>query len=148
MNREGSVIYVNDFAASQFGPKPEDIIGKRQDELFPHEAAEAQRDNVEQVLKTGLAVYAERILQFPGREMWSGTRLTPVKDSAGEVTAVFGISRDISDRKKAEEEREDFIRTVSHDLRAPLTVIQGQAQVLQRIFEKSGTTGYERRSVN
>ena len=67
--------------------------------------------NLEQVLKTGMAVYAEEnSASSPTGKCGSGTWLTPVKDTAGDVTAVLGISRDISERKRAEEERERLPR--------------------------------------
>lgn len=36
--------------------------------------------------------------------------------------------------KRHEQEQEDFVRTISHDLRAPLSVILGQAQLLERML--------------
>jgi len=45
-----------------------------------------------------------------------------------------------------EEKREDYIHTISHDLRAPLTIIQGHAQLLQRAITKAGLNGTNLRS--
>ncbi|MBI4317695.1 MAG: PAS domain-containing protein [Chloroflexi bacterium] len=42
--------------------------------------------------------------------------------------------------------REDLLRTVSHDLRAPLTIILGQSQFLLRVGEKAGLRGVEQHS--
>jgi signal transduction histidine kinase len=39
---------------------------------------------------------------------------------------------DVTELHRLQEGREDFIRTISHDLRQPLTVIRGQAQILPR----------------
>ena len=46
------------------------------------------------------------------------------------------LARDLNDMtrkmKTREEQREDYIHSISHDLRAPLTIIQGHAQMIQR----------------
>ena len=46
-----------------------------------------------------------------------------------------------------EEQREEYIRTVSHDLRAPLAVILGHAQMLERSLEKAEADSMNRRSI-
>jgi signal transduction histidine kinase len=77
---------------------------------------------------------------------------------------VLGINRDITDRKRADEERAQLLReqaaraeaeatlrerdqvlaTVSHDLKTPLTTIRGQADLLQRRLERAGAIEPER----
>ena len=56
--------------------------------------------------------------------------ITPVRAGGGDITHFVAIKEDISERKHAEELREDILRTVSHDLRAPLAIIQGHTQLL------------------
>lgn len=50
--------------------------------------------------------------------------------------------QDISERKAAEQAREDFLRAISHDLAQPVTVISGQAQLLKRVGRHGGTDGH------
>ena len=146
-DRDGYIRYVNSFAAGQFGLHPEEIIGKRREELFPPDISELQKRNLQEVFETGKPVYAEHKTPFPGRELWLGTWLAPIRDEAGEVTAVLGVSRDITERKRTEQFREEYTHVVSHDLRNPLAVIQGHAQHLLRTLEKTGLRSPERRSV-
>lgn len=46
--------------------------------------------------------------------------------------AVIWILRDVSERRRREQEKQEFLRMVAHDLRTPLTSIRGFAQLLRR----------------
>ena len=50
---------------------------------------------------------------------------TPLLDSDGEVTAVLGVFRDVSDERREEAQRADFISTASHEMRTPVAAIEG-----------------------
>ena len=55
-----------------------------------------------------------------------------VRDARGNLVVAINVFRDVTERRELEEAREDFIYTISHDLRAPLSIIQGHAQMAQR----------------
>ncbi len=56
----------------------------------------------------------------------------PILDSQGRIVAAVLVAQDITEQKEAELFREQYIHTISHDLRAPLTIIIGQSQLLAR----------------
>ena len=96
--------YVNNAGAQKFQSSPEDIIGKQINEVFPPEAYEHQQHNVKKVFETGEQVYVEGKCPFPNGDLWLSSRLVPVENKAGGISAVLGISRDITKRKRAEEQ--------------------------------------------
>jgi PAS domain S-box-containing protein len=49
----------------------------------------------------------------------------PIRDQDGGVVGVVVVFRDITERRKAEQIKDDFIGMVSHELRTPLTVVIG-----------------------
>lgn len=102
VDRDRRLLYVNSFAASQLGTRPDQIIGKRIDELFPPEVSGRQQENLQKVFETSTAKLVEDRIVFPDRESWLSTSLVPIKDERGEVKAVLGLSRDITERKNAE----------------------------------------------
>lgn len=104
INREDRVEYVNSFGAGLLGLKPEDMIGSQRETLFPPDVSKLQKENLKKVFETGKSLYAEDKISYLKEEAWMHTSLVPMRDDAGEVTAAMGISRDITDRKKAEEE--------------------------------------------
>ncbi|MDP3534735.1 MAG: response regulator [Halomonas sp.] len=51
--------------------------------------------------------------------------VTPMRDSANNISGYLGIAEDITARKQADKLKSEFISTVSHELRTPLTSISG-----------------------
>ena len=132
INRSGELEYVNTYAAQQFGVPPEQLAGKRPEEIFPHDFGAQQRDNLRGIFATGIPLHEEQELTFPQGKLWMYTCLVPVKNEAGEVTAVVGISRDITDRKQAEEELRqsaERFRQLLEALPVATRVIQGNRVV-------------------
>ncbi|MHB1417285.1 MAG: PAS domain-containing protein, partial [Chloroflexota bacterium] len=70
-----------------------------------------------------------------------------VCDEQGRIVLGIVVTRDITRVRQLEEAREEVVRAISHDLRQPLTVIQGQAQLLGRGIEKEGGDPYKEASV-
>ncbi len=100
---QGYLQYVNSFAAWQLGRYPEEIVGKRHDELFPPPVAEIQKQNVRKIVETGEPLYSEEELTFHEKKTWMSIRMVPLKNEKGGVDAILGIARDISERKRTEE---------------------------------------------
>ncbi len=97
---DGTVLYANAIAARQFELTPDQMIGKRQQDLFTPDVAERHARAIRQVAETGQSFIAEvpDVLDSD-HPVWIDTRLIPIKDAAGHVTAVMGLSRDVTERR-------------------------------------------------
>jgi PAS domain S-box-containing protein len=89
----------------------------------------------------------EVVHRRPDREerlvVWNAA---PLHDARGQVVGAVSVGRDVTELRAAERRREEYVHIISHDLRAPLTVVQGQAQILLRLLAKAGEPGPEERS--
>jgi len=105
-------------------------------EFFPPDERETIHEAVRQALTQGRTT-VEAKLQTADDELvpyeFTGTRLT---DTAGEIVGAVGIGRDISQRRAYEQRLErqnerlnEFTSIVSHDLRNPLTVAEGNLEL-------------------
>jgi len=65
----------------------------------------------------------------------------PVQDSDGNFTRGLAVFQDITALKELERHKDEFISVASHELRGPLTVIRGQAQLLQRQLRRQEKQG-------
>ncbi len=69
-----------------------------------------------------------RLLQANGRVFY---------DQKGDPVSLNGTLRDITEQKKEEERKDDFMGMVSHELKTPLTSLKAYLQVLQRMAVKA-----------
>jgi len=91
---------VNPSARAAFGGV--DPVGRPMAELFPTTEAERQERSLKAVFETGEPFSREGPSTFGGRRYWLHTHLAPMRDVAGNVTAVLGISRDMTQRRTVE----------------------------------------------
>lgn len=73
----------------------------------------------------------------PDRIVWVSASGAPIKDSQGNLLGAVVTVTDVTRLHELLEQRDDILRAVSHDLRTPLTVIQGQAQLLERSLKRA-----------
>ncbi|HEX8089905.1 MAG TPA: ATP-binding protein [Blastocatellia bacterium] len=143
LDRDWRITDLNQRAASFFGKTSDELLGQKVFELFPQAVGGDIYKCYRQVMDEGIPMHFEAISNGAGQ--WFEVHLYPVD---GGVSAYF---RDITDRKRAEEEREqllareqearevaeeanrvkdDFLATLSHELRTPLNAILGWTELL------------------
>ena len=113
INKDYRVTSVNPQGAGFLGKKPEEVVGKLISQLFPEEISNKYLNSLKNVFNTGVsATYDSQISAKKGK-YWINTHLSSIKDNKGEVIAVIGVSRDITERKhseKALKENEEKLR--------------------------------------
>jgi len=79
----------------------------------------------------------EIILARPGVQRRLVCDGTAVRGAGDRVTLAINVCRDVTELRQLERTREEYVRTISHDLRAPLTIILGQARIIQRSADQA-----------
>jgi PAS domain S-box-containing protein len=93
---------------------PEEAIGKTDFDIFTPEHAEAALADEQEILQTGHAIVGkvEKETWPDGSVSWVTTTKLPLRNQHGEIVGTFGISRDTTERKRAE----DALRQAVSDL--------------------------------
>jgi len=84
---------------------PDEAVGKTDFDFFSEEHAKQAYDDEQNIIKTGKPIvnFEEKETWHEKEYRWVSTTKMPFYDEKGKIIGTFGISRDIKDRKKAEE---------------------------------------------
>jgi PAS domain S-box-containing protein len=111
-DRQCRFIQVNPTMAHRFGlESPEQILGKTDFDFFTQEHAGAAYADEQEIMLTGnpLVGREEKETLPDGRVLWVTTTKLPLRNAKGDIVGTFGISRDITERKRAEMAVQDSI---------------------------------------
>jgi len=118
---DGRYLLFNQEAARVTGKASEQALGLDDTALFSLAQAEAIRANDRAVIESGRpSTYEETITTIDGERAYLATK-GPLYDDDGRVVGVFGISRDITDRKRAQATLNQQARRSEALLRLPAT---------------------------
>ena len=100
---QGRVTYWNKAAETIYGWRSEETLGKNISEITVPQIAEKQAAELMQSLLAGQPWQGEFLSQRKGGAViWIQGVNTPILDGQGNVVALIGVSQDITERKKAE----------------------------------------------
>ena len=105
-NEHGCFLLVNQrFAAAAGRATPEDVVGLTDRDLWPRELAERYRADDEEIMRTRMHKRVEEpFIDASGRRYWIESVKTCIVDDRGKVIGTTGMARDITERKRFEEQ--------------------------------------------
>ena len=101
-------IRVNQALAKSFGQaSPDDLVGKTDFDFFTQEHAQAAYEDEQRIIQTGTPIL--NLIEketWPDRPpTWVATTKMPLRDEHGTIVGTFGLSTDITEQKRNEEQR-------------------------------------------
>jgi two-component system sensor histidine kinase/response regulator len=144
-DRDGRFLGCNEVAARILNRRVQDIIGRTNEDIYPASFVQTACQRDEETLATlqpGRAEY--KLRQDDGTVSVFETAVSPLWDDSNCAVGVVGISRDITERKRQEEEfrrakelaeeatrmKSDFLANMSHEIRTPLNAIIGLSHLV------------------
>jgi PAS domain S-box-containing protein len=164
---EGIITSWNRGAEQMFGYTPAEAIGQHITLIIPPERHSEEDDVLAHIRRGEKIDHYETVRQAKdGRRLDISLTVSPIRDSRGRIIGASKVARDITLRKRADKEREqliareeaarrtaeeanrlkdDFLSTVSHELRNPLNSIVGWASLLRsgKLDEKAAARAVE-----
>lgn len=125
-----------------YSPRYKELLGYRDDEfpnVFESFNCHVHPDDIAEVMERVRAHLEEKIpyeAEFRmrhknGEISWFSARGQAIWDKSGEPYRMSGSQRDITDRKQAEQNVNEFFSTVSHELRTPLSAVKGSLRLIE-----------------
>ncbi|MFB2919217.1 response regulator [Aerosakkonema funiforme] len=163
LDTDGCVTRWSAGAERILGYKEAEILGKSGSIIFTPEDLKsgADKHELEKAIREGRAEDERWHLRKDRNRFWASGIATPLRDETGQLRGFAKIMRDFTERKRAEDERalllareqqaraeaeaanrmkDEFLATLSHELRSPLNAMLGWAQLLNsRRFDESTT---------
>lgn len=106
---DGTYRYVNRAFATPFGKHPDEVIGRRIVDIFSPEEAEKRMTVVHKAIATGETLVFDVRVPTPNGDTFYITSVKPVPAPEGHLRSVICISKNITERKRAEQEREHLV---------------------------------------
>ena len=101
-------VLANRVACEAAGLPLDDLVGRTDKEFMPAETERRVAVSDREILATGTTYEAEETVVVGEQEWTFLTVKFPYVDDAGKIAGIFGISTDITDKRKAEELREEL----------------------------------------
>ncbi len=127
----GKVTFMNRIAESLTGWAFQESAGRQVTDVFNiinEETRGAVDSPASRVIREGLIVGLANhtiLVKKDGTEVPIDDSGAPIRYEGGEIRGVVLVFRDITERRKADQIKDEFIGMVSHELRTPLTVVTG-----------------------
>jgi len=138
-NTEGIILTWNKAAERLFGYRAEEAVGRPITIVIPPDRLDEERKILANILRGEPMTHFETVrMTRDGRQFHVSLSISPIRDASGRIVGASKVARDISARKKAEQDlreadrrKDEFLAMLAHELRNPLAPIRNSLTLLE-----------------
>lgn len=125
-DENANVLYANKTVEQNTGFSQQEVVGKNPADLWGGKMSKRFYEDMWRAIKIEKKPFSGEVQNFrkDGTPYWQELLITPVLDEKGDVKFFIGIEPNITERKKSEEFRNQFISALGHQVRNPLITIR------------------------
>jgi len=127
VDRDDRVVHMNEVAGRLLRSSPSESVGKR---IWEVTRLVEVCEILDLARRRASEVGDEARLSLGGGEARIELRATPLVDGSGALSGAVVVLHDVTELRKLEGMRRDFVANVSHELKTPLTAIRGLVETL------------------
>lgn len=132
---DGIVTSWNPAAEKLFGYKQGEMIGQPITKIIPADRLDEEPVIIDKIKRGELVDHFEtKRMTKEGKLLDISLTISPIKNNKGTIIGASKIARDITDKKRDEQRKNEFLAVASHELKTPLTSIKAYAQLLTRTY--------------
>ncbi len=128
IDTEERIVSINQAAARLFEYEPQDCQGKSVQEII---RSPALQQFIRQALSSKIPS-EEDITLFQNEERVIGIKGSPILNANQHQIGTLVVFHDVTQLRRLENMRRDFVANVSHEIKTPLTAIKGFVETLQQ----------------
>ena len=139
-DRDGRYLRINRYYERLFNLSNAEFVGRTDYDVFPSHVAEAVRANDLQVLTTGESLLIEELVPTRGEDRTYLSVKFPLRDGAGDIYGICGISTDITERTRIEAQLRHSQATLTAVIEScldPIFAVDAQLRML--VFNTAAT---------
>lgn len=144
---QGRYLFCNRSMLEFFGKSAQDLLNQTDAKIFDAETTARIRKHDRQVLDEGKTLRMDEVnlKLIDGRTFTTLSVKLPLRNAAGEIYALCGISTDITERKKVEDERR--IAAIAFECQEGLVVMDADSRILRVNQAFTRISGYSQQDV-
>ncbi|MGE5493285.1 MAG: sensor histidine kinase, partial [Actinomycetota bacterium] len=132
-DRQGRYLLCNESAARFFGRRPEELLDHDDRAFLPPDSATLLMAQDLAIMESAQpSVHEETLTNLEGQTLTFLVHKGPLFDQAGRVVGLFGISRDITERKRSEEEIQHLNADLERQVRQRTAELEQANEALLR----------------
>lgn len=139
-NKEGRIIFINKIAKgiTGWGEEANNNLLKKVFKIVDN-SGKIINPIYQEIIDTGTSLESEKttnLIRKKGNKVPIDTNIAPIWGAENEMLGSVIVFRDASEKKALEEKKKQFMKTVHHELKTPLSSLKANLQILDNILKE------------